>query len=110
MNTHITMYHPPEKLTVDQAMIAWLDEKFGRSESYKTKHAYEITLHSFRTSLQGAGLDLESEPALIAPLAHGWAGYSAREGHSVTPSTFNQRLAIVSSFYEYAIRNDVLPY
>jgi len=60
--------------------------------------------------LAGAGLDLDSEPATLAPLAQGWAGYSAREGQAVTPSTFNQRLAIVSSFYEYAIRNDVLPY
>jgi len=110
MDTQVTIYQAPQVLNIDQAVIAWLDEKHGRSESHKTRHAYESTLHSFRSMLAGAGLDLDSEPATLAPLAQGWAGYSAREGQAVTPSTFNQRLAIVSSFYEYAIRNDVLPY
>jgi integrase/recombinase XerD len=110
MTRNLTIYQAPEKLTLDQAITAWLDEKHHRSESHKTQHAYRTTLQGFRDALQSAGLDLASEPALIAPLAQGWAGHSAREGHTVTPSTFNQRLAIVSSFYEYAIRNDVLHY
>ncbi len=110
MTHDLTVYQTPTTLSIDQAIIAWLNEKHGRSESHKTKHAYETTLHSFREALQSAGLDLSSEPSLIAPLAQGWAGHSAREGQAVTPSTYNQRLAIVSSFYEYAIRNDVLNY
>jgi site-specific recombinase XerD len=110
MSTEITIYQAPDRMTLDQAITAWLDEKHNRSESHKTEHAYHNTLHAFRDALQSAGLDLDSDPALIAPLAQGWAGHSARAGHIVTPSTYNQRLAIVSSFYEYAIRNDVLHY
>ena len=110
MTQDLIAYQPPQVLNIDQAITAWLDEKHGRSESAKTRHAYETTLHSFRSTLQGAGLDLDSEPATLVPLAQGWAGHSTRVGQTVTSSTFNQRLAIVSSFYEYAIRNDVLPY
>lgn len=106
----LTIYQAPERLTVDQAILAWLSEKQGRSESVKTKHAYQMTLQSFRAMLAVAGSDLDSDPALIAPLAQGWAGHSVRTRQTVTPSTFNQCLAIVSSFYEYAIRNDVLSY
>lgn len=108
--TAIAIYQLPTSMTLDQATRAWLNEKLGRSESAKTKHAYQTTLQSFRVMLSGAGLDMDSDPALIAPLAQGWAGHSARAGQTITPSTFNQRLAIVSSFYEYAIRNNVLPY
>jgi len=110
MTHDLTIYQGPPILTIDQAVTAWLDEKHHRSESVPTQHAYRTTLQGFRDALQSAGLDLASDPALIAPLAQGWAGHSAREGHTVTPATFNQRLAIVSSFYEYAIRNDVLHY
>ncbi len=110
MTHDLTVYQGTPTFSIDQAVTAWLDEKHGRSESTKTRQAYETTLQSFRAMLQGAGLDMDSEPALVALLAQGWAGLSRREGQTITPSTFNQRLAIVSSFYEYAIRNDVLPY
>ncbi len=110
MSTDITIYQSPTIMSVDEAIIAWLDEKHGRSESAKTRWAYDTTLADFRSNLQSEGLDIDSEHAIVAPLAQGWAGHSRREGQEVTPSTFNQRLAIVSSFYEYAIRNDVLHY
>jgi site-specific recombinase XerD len=109
-NQDVTIYQAPECMTLEQAIAAWLDEKHGRSESAKTRHAYDVTLQLFQATLQGVGLDLDSDPALVAPIAQGWAGQSVRPGHVVTPSTYNQRLAIVSSFYEYAIRNDVLHY
>ena len=81
MSTEITMYQGPPTLSIEQAITAWLDEKHNCSESHKTQHAYRTTLQGFRDALQSAGLDLASEPALIAPLAQGWAGHSAREGH-----------------------------
>jgi len=109
-NQDVTIYQAPERMTLEQAIAAWLDEKHGRSESAKTRHAYDATLQLFQMTLQGVGLDLDSDPALIAPLAQGWAGQSVRPGHTVTPSTYNQRLAIISSFYEYAIRHGVIPY
>jgi beta-glucosidase/6-phospho-beta-glucosidase/beta-galactosidase len=44
---------------------------------------------------------------VIAPLAQGWAA-SSRRAETVAPNTYNQRLASLSSFYQYAIKHDVL--
>lgn len=95
-------------MTLDQTILAWLDEK--RADSVRTADAYNETLHDFRATLRSAGLDLDSEPALVAPLAQGWARSSRREGVTVTPTTFNQRRSIISSFYKYAITYEVLDY
>jgi site-specific recombinase XerD len=53
------------------------------------------------------GLDLDSEPTIVATLAQGYAGQSTT-GEEVSPATINQRLAILSSFYTYAQKRDVL--
>ena len=89
MSTEIIQYTPPRHMTLDQSIRAWLDEK--RADSVRTAQAYEDTLNDFRNTLQSARLDLDSEPALVAPLAQGWARASKREGVTVTPTTFNQR-------------------
>lgn len=78
MSTDITQYAPPAHMTLDQAILAWLDEK--RVDSVRTADAYELILNDFRETLRSAGLDLDSEPALVAPLAQGWARSSRREG------------------------------
>jgi len=111
MSTDITIYRPAAHMTLEQAIAAWLNEK--RADSERTADAYAQTLNNFRGILRGAGLDLDSEPALVAPLAQGWA--RARSEHvkhpgPVTPTTFNQRRSIVSSFYKYAITYEVLQY
>jgi site-specific recombinase XerD len=106
--TAITIYRAPERMTIDQAIAAWLDEK--RADSERTATAYELTLNDFRAILWGAGLDLDSEPALVAPLAQGWARSSKRESGIIAATTFNQRRSIVSSFYKYAITYEVLLY
>jgi hypothetical protein len=49
----------------------------------RTAEAYELTLNNFRSTLRGTGLDLDSELALVAPLAQGWARSSRREGMTV---------------------------
>src|SRR5437773_6009211 len=108
MSTDITIYSPPQLMTLDQSILVWLDEK--RADSVRTAAAYEETLNDFRDTLQSAGLDLDSAPALVAPLAQGWAKSSRREGVIVTATTFNQRRSIVSSFYKYAITYEVLDY
>jgi site-specific recombinase XerD len=108
MSTDITIYQPPQRMTLDQSILAWLDEK--RADSVRTANAYEETLNNFRDTLQSAGLDLDSEPALVAPFAQGWARSSKREGVTVTATTFNQRRSIISSFYKYAITYEVLQY
>jgi site-specific recombinase XerD len=108
MAQEFTIYAPPAHMTLDQSIRAWLDEK--RADSVRTANAYEDTLNGFRETLQSVGLDLDSEPALVAPLAQGWARSSKREGVTVTATTFNQRRSIVSSFYKYAITYEVLEY
>ena len=92
--------------SLDLAIAAWLDAKSKRSGSTKTTTAYREALTSFRAVLQKAGLDLDSpEPSGLALTAQGWAGLSSQADKvGVSPSTYNQRLAILSSFYTYARR------
>jgi integrase/recombinase XerC len=97
-------------MDLDVCIAGWINEKGGLSGSEKTTTAYTETLNDFRATLKKARKDLDSEPALVAPIAQGWAGQSKREGQQVTWSTYNQRLAVLSSFYEYAIRHEVLSY
>jgi hypothetical protein len=60
---------------------------------------YQEMLRSYRSELQRVGLDLDSETAEIAPVAQRWAAARMkRGGGEVSPATYNQRLACVSSF------------
>jgi site-specific recombinase XerD len=93
--------------SLDVAISGWLHEKAHLSNSDKTKQAYRDTLLQFRAWLQGEGLDLDSdqeeEVIKITLTAQAFASHSARD-RQVRTSTSNQRLAILSSFYEYAKR------
>lgn len=91
-------------LSLDQLILAWLAAKEGRTESQRTRAAYEETLGHFRGTLHQAGLDLDSDPEAIAYLAQGWAATPWRRGASVSAATHNLRLAIVSSFYRFAMK------
>lgn len=93
--------------TVDSTLLqvtigGWIHEN---SKSSKTRKAYTDTLQQFSSWVEQEGLALESqdEEALvkIAFLAQAYADHSLR-GKQVKPATQNQRLAILSSFYEYA--------
>lgn len=106
---NIVPYQTKEAMTLDQCILAWIAAKKGRSNSSKTEKAYRETLGKFRLMLQEYGRDLDSDVGMIAPLAQGWAGQTTSTHRTeVTPATYNQRLAILSSFYEYAIKNEVL--
>lgn len=94
-------------MTLDQCIAAWIHAKAYRSESKKTKIAYQDTLTQFRELLVSQGIDLDADASILAPLAQGWAG-RGKDGSDVLPSTFNQRLSILSSFYKYAIKHEVL--
>src|SRR5260370_31328721 len=83
---------------VDLAVYAWLDAKFHKSTSEKTRKAYTDTINQFRGLLSTQGLDLTSNPSAVGLVAQAFAGYSAR-GRQVAPATYNQRLAVLSSFY-----------
>lgn len=92
---------PPPSLAA--AIAVWLDTKFHRSASVKTRRAYDDAIHGFRAALQGVGLDLDGETRAVALAAQGWAGQG-----DPAPTTFNQRLAILSSFYAFAHRRGLL--
>src|SRR5690348_8387217 len=95
-------------MDLDRCIIEWLDEKRKHGDSKKTEVAYTTEIYGFRVALQRVGLDLDGEPATVAPLARRWCDRSMRvngagQAHEIAPKTFNQRRSILSSFYEYAI-------
>jgi len=92
-----------DRRPIELAIAAWLDAKVARTGSAKTATAYATTLTTFRALLQDHGLDLDSDPALVSLVAQGWAGHG-----DPAPATFNQKLAILSSFYSYTLRRDLL--
>jgi integrase len=86
---------------LDLAVAAWLDAKFRKSHSARTRGAYLEIITAFRAGLQQAGLDLDTPfPGQIALLAQAFAGHSAK-GKQVAPATYNLRLAVLSSFYVF---------
>jgi integrase/recombinase XerC len=98
---------------LEQVITIWIREKANRTRSAETERAYTSRLHEFRTALLAAGLDLDSEPQLVALAAQGWADHTDRVDANgtpiaVAPATFNQRLAILSSFYQTAIKRGFL--
>jgi integrase len=100
-------------LTLDQAVALWLDTKAKRSGSLRTLGAYRETLGAFRARLQALGLDLDSEERKVALVAQAFADardplHSRHAAQSVTPGTYNQRLAVISSFYYFVRRRRVL--
>ena len=100
---HTIVVAEPPVLPLDTLIAAWLHAKQGRSGSKKTVRAYGDTLGAFRTLLQRQGIDLDSDPRLVALAAQGWAGRD-----DPAPATFNQRLSILSSFYGYARKQALL--
>jgi site-specific recombinase XerD len=105
----IAPYTPPAQyvLSLDGCIAAWLKNKSERTGSAKTKRAYSDTINGFRAMLLAARptpLDLDSTDARAIRLA----AEVFASGNGVSPATFNQRLAILSSFYTYAIKQEVL--
>jgi integrase/recombinase XerC len=97
---------------LDVLILGWIDAKKHKSGSERTRQAYSDTLNQFRGALKQLGLDLDSQDdqalTTIALTAQAFASYSSVPGRQVRPATRNQRLAILSSFYEYAIRQVAL--
>jgi integrase len=95
----------PYQFTIDSAINEWIAQKHTRTGSRKTRAAYEDTMRAFRDFLAGGGLDLLSNPIDIARVAALWANMrdskTRRPGEDVSPSTYNQRLAILSSWYTF---------
>jgi integrase len=89
--------------SLELALAAWLDSKSRRSNSAKTRRAYADAMASFRAALATVGLALDSDTAAVATVAQAWAA----EGDAA-PATHNQRLAIISSFYNFARKRGLL--
>jgi integrase len=99
--------------SLEQVIAIWLQEKANRTRSAETARAYAARLTEFRAVLHAAGLDLDGDRHLVALAAQGWADHTDRvdatgEPVAVAPATFNQRLAILSSFYQTAIKRGFL--
>ena len=111
-----------QQAALEVVILGWLDAKRGRSGSMRTWRTYADTLASFRAALQREGFDLDGPVTLTALIAQAWAGAQARssprkhttsDGPSSTgpgpaATTYNQRLASVSSFYKYARKQGIV--
>ncbi|HZO74086.1 MAG TPA: tyrosine-type recombinase/integrase [Ktedonobacteraceae bacterium] len=88
----------------------WLLDKYIHTQSRSTVTAYRDILLSLRAYLRERGLDLDSQAAAISSAVQLWASLrlpgSKRQG-SVAPSTYNQRIAAVSSFYRWSIEKGI---
>ena len=105
----------PYQFTLDSAIAEWIANKEKRTGSKKTATAYRETMISFRAFLHqaptgGPGFDLLSNPIDIARIAALWANMRLATSEQnkkrlrsgpVAPATYNQRLAILSSFYTF---------
>jgi len=92
---------------IDGLIAAWLDAKWHRSGSTKTLNAYRDSIADFRATLSSVGIDLDGDPQRVALTAQKWAG-SSKVGREIAASTFNQRIAILNSFYQYGQRQGIL--
>jgi site-specific recombinase XerD len=91
-----------ESTPIDLAIAGWLDE---HSKSVKTLHAYADTINQFRGELRRIGQDLDSDVRTLAMVAQRYASFTGNpDKERVSDSTHNLRLAILSSFYSYALQ------
>lgn len=99
---------PSTRDPVALAIAAWLDSKQGRSGSTRTRDAYAATLADARAALAAVNLDLDGNPRAVALALQGWSRQSKVAGRTVKPATVAQRLAVISSYYEFVIRRGLL--
>ena len=101
-------------LTPEEAVAAWIEESYKISRSEKTKKTYQDTIVSFQKYLTRSGYSLGSDYRIIARLARQWVDERSQtpnpyKDKPIAKSTYFQRLSIVSSYYRFAVREDVLP-
>lgn len=110
LDTQLVIKQSDFHVSIDGLVNAWLDAKSKRSGSAATFKAYSNIINGFRDTLGAMGLDLDGDPKKIRIAAQGWSSLrqsSLGEG-AISASTYNTRLAVISSFYEYAKRNECL--
>jgi integrase len=84
---------------LDGIVQSWLQAKAGKSGSQQTRRKYQQTLADFCATLATLGYTLDSEPALVLAVAERWV-----EARNPSPATYNHRLAVLNSFYSYALK------
>jgi site-specific recombinase XerD len=93
-----------------QTIEAWLLHSYPPTSGESTAIIYRKILTSLRLSLRLQGLDLDSQESLLTPQIQTWASQRAtnskRQGN-VAQSTYNQRIAAISSFYHWAREHGV---
>lgn len=103
MSEHETsLVSDDQQRALENCIVAWIAEQAGHTGSKQTERAYKTTITRFREALQASGHDLTSDATLITIAARRWAN-AGQDGSEVSEATFNQRIAILSSFYRYAM-------
>jgi integrase/recombinase XerD len=110
---HVQKCPNPITLPRDGVLVAWLDEKTGHTQSLKTHVSYHSTALSLRAALEIHGYDLlidltdDTTYSRYLLIVQHWAGArspQSRHTGAICASTYNQRLAIISSLFTYAKR------
>lgn len=94
--------------TIDTLISAWLHAKLQRSKSERTEYEYRTTILSFRYFLQHNGMDLLSNERDVGLAIQAWCGQGVTK--ELGAGSTNTRLAVLSSFYRYAIRQGECEY
>lgn len=95
--------------SIAQAITLWLLDKYALTQSTCTETTYRDILLSLRAYLQARGADLDTTTSEMASHIQTWANLRAansRRQGNVASATYNQRIAAVSSFYRWAIKNE----
>src|SRR5260370_40995334 len=87
-----------ESYALELAISAWLDSKSKLSDSARTHRNYVNVITAFRAALQRASLDLDSSTPDVALVAQAWASKDLGGVSDASPSTYNQRITVLSSF------------
>lgn len=100
-------YQPSQEYSLDTLIDEWLEATYtDKSRSERTRDEYSKRMQQLRAILHENGLDLDSrEHEEIARIAKQWA-QSRAEGsryanRPIAQSTYNLRLATISSFYTF---------
>lgn len=94
--------------TIAEAIDLWLLSKYALTQSDCTTMAYREIITSLHLFLLGEGLELDRPATEIIISIQSWANLRSdarKHRGDVSLSTYNQRIAAISSFYQWAIEN-----
>ena len=93
-----------ESRNIDLAIAGWLH---AHEKSVRTHTAYKQTLAQFRKALARIGKDLDADVQTLMLVAQSFASSSNKKARA-SDATQNTRLAILCSFFDYAIERHLL--